>query len=49
MVEKIETLKSQYAVPAVSLADLAGIAKSSYLRWKQRIYKGEDPVKKPAY
>ena len=47
MVLKIETLKSQYAVPASSLIAVAGFSASSYRRWKRRLHRGQSPVKKP--
>jgi hypothetical protein len=47
MVSHIETLKSQYPVPAVSLAAVAGISASSYKRWKRRICCRKEPVQKP--
>jgi hypothetical protein len=47
MVSHIETVKSQYPVPAVSLAAVAGISASSYKRWKRRICCRKEPVQKP--
>jgi hypothetical protein len=47
MVQKIETLKTEYDVPAVSLVTMTGFSTSSYQRWKRRLHRGESPVKKP--
>jgi len=40
MVQKIETLKTEYDVPAVSLVAMTGFSVSSYLRWKRRLRRG---------
>lgn len=47
MVEKMESLRSQYSFPIVSLESMTGLSMSSYMRWKRRIHRGGDPVKKP--
>jgi hypothetical protein len=47
MVQKVATLKSQYNVPAASLVAMAGFSTASYMRWKRRVQRGDDPVQRP--
>lgn len=47
MVTKIESIKSSYRVPLASLVSMAKTTLSSYMRWKRRILRGEDPINKP--
>lgn len=47
MVQKIETLKTEYDAPAVSLVAMTGFSASSFMRWKRRLHRGDSPVKKP--
>lgn len=46
MIEKMESIKSQYGVSILSLVDLARLSLASYMRWKRRISKGKEPVQK---
>jgi hypothetical protein len=47
MVTTIESIKSEYGVPAESLVEMTGLPLASYMRWKRRLHNGEEPVKKP--
>lgn len=46
MMEKIETIKSNYGVDQASLVAMAGINASSFKRWKRRVLRGDQPVKR---
>jgi hypothetical protein len=47
MVTQIESIKADYRVPLASLLPLVRTNLSSYMRWKRRLLRGEDPVQKP--
>lgn len=47
MVAQIESLKSEYCVPAASLVAMVHISLPSYMRWKRHIHNGRDPLQKP--
>ena len=47
MVAQIESLKSEYRVPAATLVCMARVSLPSYMRWKRRIKTGGDPLLKP--
>ena len=47
MVEKMESIKSQYGVSILSLVDLAQLSLPSYMRWKKRLSASQEPIRKP--
>ena len=47
MVDKIDNIKAHYGTSVSSLVELAGLNLASYMRWKRRLAKGQDPVQKP--
>ena len=47
IVEKIERVRSQYNVSAKSLIAMVGISAATYMRWKRRLHRGDEPLRKP--
>lgn len=47
MVEMIESVKSKNKISILSLVELARLNMASYMRWKRRLQRGGDPVRKP--